>query len=103
MAKVTATGQARRVTCINKNDREDPTERITHVGNEATLITGWRMTLDEAIAFIDRGGMLYVEESDKQVEVFPVRGPSGRRYLTTRPDDTTKNNLLSLKECKILT
>jgi hypothetical protein len=98
MAKATVTGPAKRVTCINKIDRRDPNERITHVGG-GTLATAWKWTLDEAIAFIDRGGMLYVEEDGKQTEVFSREGPSGKRYLTTTRDDTKENNLLSLREC----
>jgi hypothetical protein len=102
MAKAHVTGPARRVTCINKTNREDPTQRITHVGDESSILGGWRMTLDEAIAFIDRGGTLYVQEDGKPVEVFPRQGPSGKRYLTTTRDDTRENNLLRLPECKIL-
>jgi hypothetical protein len=91
--------EEKQVTCINKEDRFNPNEAITHVGG-GTLLAPWKMTRDEAIAFIERGGKLFVMVGGNRVGVI-IGGATllTRRYLTTEPDDTTKNNLLSLPEC----
>ena len=47
--------QTVQITCINKSDRDNPYERITHVGGGQTLLTSWRKTQPEAIAEIENG------------------------------------------------
>ena len=92
--------EIREITCINKPDHNDPYSRITHVGGGATLLTGWRMTVEEAIDAIEKNRIKFqVGSGLMAVDVIVATGPSGRKHLTTSPDDETSNNLLSLPEC----
>ena len=49
---------------------------------------------------IDSGVLyLYTEVNGEEAQVVVVEG-DGRLYATTHPDHTTRNNLLSLPECR---
>ena len=41
--------QTAEVTCVTKNDRYNPFERITHIGGR-----GWKLTQEDAISKIER-------------------------------------------------
>lgn len=87
------------VTCINKLDRENPHERITHIGGTYPNRVSWKLTEEEAIASIESGfSSYYVKQGGKEVEVV-IDERNGRKYLRTDPDDTKENNLLSLEDC----
>ena len=88
----------RRISCINKTDRYNPHERIRSVGGTEDGVR-WKLSLDEAITEIERGGSFYVLEGGSQVEVIVVRGPSGHPYLKTTADGEQPDNLLALPEC----
>lgn len=87
------------IKCINKNPRLDPYHAITHVGGN----TGqqWKITLQEAITFIETGQwQFYVERPlGDQVNVVVAVSRAGNKYLKTTADGDTPNNLLSLPEC----
>lgn len=87
----------RQVTCINKLDRYDPTERITHIGG-----VGWRIPAQQAIQNIlsPFGDRYFVMRTllTGEVDVI-VKYRLGIPYLTTEPDGENQNNLLSLSEC----
>lgn len=89
------------IKCINKDDRYNPYERITHVGNAAE---GWRLTLNDAIRNIQlEGWQFYVGGGsllDPSVDVVIRTSPYGNLYLTTDPDGRGQNNLLNLPECR---
>ncbi|MEQ8283762.1 MAG: DUF3892 domain-containing protein [Parvibaculum sp.] len=85
------------IKCINKDDRYDPYERITHVGGYVTK--QWKLTLNEAINYIETGEWsFYVSVGGKSVWVI-VASRNGRKYLKTEADGDAPNNLLSLPEC----
>lgn len=85
----------KQVTCINKKDRTDPHERITHIGS-----TGWRHTSEDAIKNIENGTYeYYVSKNGHDVKV-KVATRNGRKYLKTESDGDSPDNLLSLDECK---
>ena len=90
--------QSIRVQCINKSDRDNPHERITHIGG---MHEGqrWRLTEDDAVKAIESGQIsFYVKEGGHEVDVI-VAQLHGRKYLKTRPDGDQPDNLLSLPEC----
>jgi hypothetical protein len=83
------------ITCITKVDRYDPAERISHVGG-----IGWKLTLDDAIARIERGEwQFYVHVKGQSVWVVVATSRFGNKYLKTQNDGHDENNLLSLPEC----
>ena len=88
------------VTCINKSDRENPYERITHIGGGETILSSWRRTQEEAIAGIEGGNsQFFVRRDGKRVWVIVAVSRHGNKYLKTEADGEQPNNLLSLPEC----
>lgn len=86
-----------RVTCIHKNDRQNPHERITHIGG----MNGnrWELKAEDAIEAINaKKWAFYVIVNNQEADVLVV-DRNGRSYLTTTRDSTKANNLLSLPEC----
>jgi Protein of unknown function (DUF3892) len=90
-----------RIQCINRSDRYDPHQRITHVGGLNGNGTQWRVSQPEAIAGIERRQWsLFVEQpAGDPVEVVVAVSPYGHKYLKTTADDDQPNDLLSLPEC----
>jgi hypothetical protein len=88
------------VSCISKNDRQNPHERITHIGGRNPDGTAWRVTQQEAINGIESGKWsFYVNRSGHAVSVIVSTSRFGNKYLTTDRDGESQNNLLSLSEC----
>lgn len=94
MAKQTA-----QIKCINKQDRQNPHERITHVGGYGT--SQWKLTQEQAIRHIEdpNGWNFWVSVSGKSVWVVVGVSRFGNKYLRTQDDGEDQNNLLSLPEC----
>ena len=90
-----------RVSCINKSNRTDPWDRITHIGGVNLSGTRWRLTQGDAIAGIESGKWeFYVERPPgDRVRVVVAVSRFGNKYLKTEADGDHPNNLLSLPEC----
>lgn len=86
------------VKCINKDDRYNPYERITHIGGYTDK--QWKITLAAAIKYIetDEWGF-YVNVNGERAWIVVAISPYGNKYLKTQPDRSEPNNLLSLPEC----
>lgn len=83
-----------RVTCINKQPRNDPYEGITHLGG-----AGWKWSRDDVIASIRAGtNTFYTLVGVNRGDIGIVEGPNGP-YLRTYADGLWNDNLLSLPEC----
>jgi hypothetical protein len=83
------------VTCINKSDRQNPHERITHLGGP-----GFRYTEQDVIGFIkNHVHSFFVHVGNNQVDVI-IATHMGREYLKTKNDGVRPDNLLSLAECR---
>lgn len=94
---------ANRVTCINKQDRDNPYESITHIGGYTDSKDSYfRITQDKAISQIESGKYrFYVNVDGDQVDVIVAKSRFGNKYLKTEADGDLPNNLLSLAECPI--
>lgn len=89
--------QSAQIKCINKQPRNDPHHRITHVGGFTDR--QWKITTEQAILFIERREWeFYTFVNGKRAEVI-VATHLGRKYLKTTADWDTPDNLLSLPEC----
>ena len=90
-----------RVTCINKDDRNNPYERITHLGGTNSRGGRWKRTQKEVISMIDAGThSFYVSVDGDRVNLVTAVSPHGNKYVKTEADGDKPNNLLSLPECK---
>ena len=95
-----AAAQQLRIDCVNKADRPNAWERISHVGGPDWDGNRWKLTQQEAIQRIENGTYdFYVEGGGHRVRVIVSTSRFGNKYLKTEADDVEPNNLLSLPEC----
>lgn len=88
------------VRCINKDDRKDPYERITHIGGVNDDGKNWKITQRQAIDGIKEGKWsFYVQKNGQRVNVVVAVSRFGNEYIKTEADGAEPNNLLSLPEC----
>jgi hypothetical protein len=88
------------VLCINKSDRFDPHERITHIGGSNPDRRRWKITQEAAIQGIEDGKWtFFVTRAGKTAAVIVATTASGNKYLRTVADGVQPDNLLSLPEC----
>jgi hypothetical protein len=87
---------ATRISCIIPHPH-DPDNRIAGVGG----LLGWTEWEVQIIGEIEDGANYYVEIDNQQRVNLVVgeREGDGRKYLTTDPNLTATNHLLSLPHC----
>jgi hypothetical protein len=89
-----------RIDCINKTDRYNPHERITHAGGQYPGQTSrWKFTQAEVIRYIESGQhTFYTLVNGVRANVI-VATHNGNKYIKTVNDGLQPDNLLSLPEC----
>lgn len=88
------------ILCVNKNDRYNPHERITHIGGKNADGTRWRISQEQAIVGIENGKWsFYVSKAGRTVDVIVSKSPYGNKYLKTVADGVQPDNLLNISEC----
>ena len=91
-----------RVMCIykpsNRNDPHSRIERIGGRGHEGTSGKPWQISEELAIKLIKAGNDRFWVAGKPSAWV-EIAKHNGREYLRTIPDNTKKNNLLSLPDC----
>jgi hypothetical protein len=87
------------IKCINKSDRQNAHERIKNVGGVNPGGGSWKLTETDAIAGIENGKWSFWTKGGGQMTDVIIATHNGRKYLKTKADTTTKDNLLSLPEC----
>jgi len=99
MATATVATKTIQIKCINKTDRFNPHERITHVGGYTDQ--QWKITHQEAINYIESGEWQFWVKPPNADSVWVRVETSryGHKYLKTESDGEQPNNLLSLPEC----
>jgi hypothetical protein len=87
------------ISCINKQPRLDPHNRISFVGGLNADGTQWKLSLDNAIAGVESGKwQFWTAGGGKSVWVI-VASHNGHKYLKTVADGVQPDNLLALREC----
>jgi Protein of unknown function (DUF3892) len=90
-----------RVDCINKPDRFNAHEHITHVGGPNPEGAGrWKDTTANVVAFIEnQQHRFYTKEGSSSAWIGVRTSAAGRKFLQTYADSVWKDNLLALPEC----
>jgi Protein of unknown function (DUF3892) len=83
-----------RVTCINKQPRDNTHEGITHMGG-----SNWHWPRADVIRSIEnKTNTFFTLVAGNRAEVGVVNGQNGK-YLRTYADGKWNDNLLALPEC----
>jgi len=87
------------IRCVSKRDRQNPHERISHVGGVNDDGTRWKLTLDDAIAGIDAGKWAFWTKGGGKTADVIIATHNGHKYLKTTNDGVHPDNLLALPDC----
>lgn len=92
------------VRCITKKQHPNPHERITNIGGISNG-TRWKISSDDAINGIETNKWAFYVEQTYNNRVYTsdviVASRNGRKYLKTKNDGESPDNLLSLPECPL--
>jgi hypothetical protein len=87
------------IKCVNKQNRTDPHERISHVGGTNNNGTTWRLPLDRAIEGIENDKWAFWTKGGGKIADVIIATHNGNKYLKTVNDKVHPDNLLALPEC----
>lgn len=93
---------ANQIDCIEKQDRNDPSEAIVSVGGRNSDGGRWSLSQKEAIRRIKSGeNQFYVSTNGRRADVVVAISRYGNEYIKTENDDYVPNNLLNLQSCSL--
>jgi hypothetical protein len=97
------TTMARHITCINKDSgyHENPYVAITNLGgNDDGYYAFQKWSRENMYDFVKAGGIAYVKDAGgNRANLIAEISARGNKYVKTKADDVTSDNLLKLKEC----
>ena len=90
-----------RIDCVNKPDRNNSHDRITHVGGPSPDGSGrWKATVPDVVGYIESKAHRFFTSEAGTVAWVGVRTSAvGNKYIQTHADGVWRDNLLALKEC----
>ena len=93
---------ANQIDCIEKQDRDDPSEAIVSIGGRNADGGRWKISQKDAIRRIKSGeNSFFVSTNGRRANVIVAISRFGNEYIKTENDDYEPNNLLNLQSCKI--
>jgi hypothetical protein len=87
------------ISCVKKQPRYDPHQRISHVGGLNDDRTRWWLSLDEAIQGIESGKWAFWTMGGGRRANVVIAYHNMNKYLKTQADGVQPDNLLALSEC----
>jgi hypothetical protein len=94
---------AYRITCISKDggNHENPYVAISFLNwvSEQSGQSG-RTSRTDMHDFVAKGGEVYVQAGAARARLIAEVSSRGNKYVKTRADSTTADNLLTLPECR---
>jgi hypothetical protein len=87
------------ITCITKPDRASHHESIERVGGVRADGENFNISREKCADEILTQARSYCVVVDKVTTTVRAYKKGGKKYITTKPDETVADNLLSLPEC----
>jgi hypothetical protein len=89
------------IRCVDKTQRLRAHERINSIGGLNADGTSWSLSVQEAVAGIEKGTWkFYMTFAGRPVWVLVASSNSGHKYLKTEHDGEHPSDLLSLPQCQ---
>jgi hypothetical protein len=85
-----------RITHVRLSSGGTTVEHITDVKGVSDSGSAFTETVAQVVGYLKRGMSYYVSVGGNTIAVTHSTSGSGREYIKTKPDATTKDNLLSL-------
>ena len=84
---------------INKQEHDNPHERIVNIGGFDLNGKRWKLSQGQAIGYIETGICSFYITAGENTTNVDIGVHKGNKYLKTNPDEKGKDNLLGLPEC----
>lgn len=85
-----------KITHVRLSSGGSSEEHITHVKEVSDSGTVYEETVAVVVNYLKQGTRYYVSIGGNTTDVIHQKSSAGNEYIRTKPDSTTKDNLLSL-------